>query len=310
MEHNALWWIGFNVMVIILIMVDMIVFHKRDHEVSIKESLIWTCVWITLALLFNLFILYTDGKPAALDYLTGYLIEKSLSVDNLFVFIVIFNYFRVPPVYQHRVLFYGILVAMILRAAFILAGIKLVTEFEWIMYVFGVFLVYIAIKMVTEKNEEYDPSKNLMVKLFSKIMPMKMEYKNHNFIEKENGKHHLTQLFVVLVTISFIDLVFAMDSIPAIFAITTDPFIVYTSNIFAIMGLRALYFAIAGVMKLFHYLKYALSVILAFVGIKMLIAHYIKIPTVISLLVIVSVLAVAIFASVLRSKMMKNTTMM
>jgi tellurite resistance protein TerC len=199
---------------------------------------------------------------------------------------------------------------MILRAAFILAGIKLVTEFEWVMYVFGVFLVYIAIKMVTEKNEEYDPSKNLMVKLFSKIMPMKMEYKNHNFIEKENGKHHLTQLFVVLVTISFIDLVFAMDSIPAIFAITTDPFIVYTSNIFAIMGLRALYFAIAGVMKLFHYLKYALSVILAFVGIKMLIAHYIKIPTGISLLVIVSVLAIAILASVLRSKMMKNTTMM
>ncbi|HPI02553.1 MAG: Inner membrane protein alx [Candidatus Aerophobetes bacterium ADurb.Bin490] len=309
MEHNALWWIGFNALVIVLIMVDMLVFHKRDHEVSIKESLIWTAVWITLALLFNVFILLTDGRQQALDYLTGYLIEKSLSVDNLFVFIVIFSYFRVPAVYQHRVLFYGILVAMILRAAFILAGIKLVTEFEWIMYIFGAFLIYIAIKMVAEKNEEYDPSKNLVVKLFSKIMPMKMEYKNHNFIEKENGKRHLTQLFVVLVTISFVDLVFAVDSIPAIFAITTDPFIVYTSNIFAIMGLRALYFAIAGVMKLFHYLKYALSVILAFVGVKMLIAHYFKIPTGVSLLVIVSVLTIAILASVLRSKIMKNTMM-
>ncbi len=304
-NHGAWQWIAFNLFILLMIILDIAVFHKRDHEVKVKEALSWTAVWIALALIFNFFVLQWFGKQAAAEYLAGYLIEKSLSVDNLFVFIVIFGYFRVPAIYQHRVLFYGILVAMILRAVFILAGIALVERFEWLIYVFGIFLVYIAFKMLAEKDEEYDPESNPVVVFFSKIMPMKMEYKNHNFFEKHDNKWHITQLFVVLMVINFVDLVFALDSIPAIFAITRDPFIVYTSNIFAILGLRALYFAIAGIMGMFHYLKYGLSAILAFVGVKMLISHWIHIPTGISLIVIIFVLAIAIIASVIREKKIK-----
>jgi len=303
--HSAWQWIAFNGFVLFMIILDLVVFHKRDHEVKVKEALTWTGIWIVMALLFNLVVYLNFGRQAAAEYLAGYVIEKSLSVDNLFVFIVIFSYFKVPAIYQHRVLFYGILVAMILRAAFILAGIALVDRFEWLIYIFGIFLVYIAFKMVAEKDEEYDPASNPVVVFFSKIMPMKMEYKNHNFIEKHDGKWHITQLFVVLMVINFVDLVFALDSIPAIFAITRDPFIVYTSNIFAILGLRALYFAIAGIMGMFHYLKYGLSVILAFVGVKMLIAHWVHIPTGISLSVILAVLAVSIIASIIREKKLK-----
>lgn len=280
-----------------MIAVDMLVFHKRDHEVSIKESVTWTFVWISLALIFNVLVFFWFGKQSAVEYLTGYIIEKSLSVDNLFVFIVIFKYFRVPKMYQYRVLFFGILVAMILRAVFILVGVKLVHEFEWLIYIFGAFLVYIAVKMATDKEDEYDPSENLVIKFFSKFMPMRPHYDNHNFFMKENGKWHVTQLFIVLMAINFVDLVFAVDSIPAIFAITLDPFIVYTSNMFAILGLRALYFALSGVMGLFHFLKYGLSVILGYVGIKMLISHYYKIPTFASLLFILAVLSGSIALS-------------
>lgn len=299
MEHGIYWWIGFNAFVIAMIAVDILVFHKRDHEVSIKESISWTFVWIALALVFNVLVFFWFGRQSAVEYLTGYIIEKSLSVDNLFVFIVIFKYFRVPKIYQYRVLFFGIIVAMILRAAFILVGVKLVHEFEWLIYIFGAFLVYIAVKMAMDKEDEYDPSENFVIKFFSKFMPMRPHYDNHNFFVKENGKWHVTQLFIVLMAINFVDLVFAVDSIPAIFAITLDPFIVYTSNMFAILGLRALYFALSGVMGLFHFLKYGLSVILGYVGIKMLISHYYKIPTFASLLFILAVLSGSIALSLL-----------
>ena len=305
MEINIWWWVGFNAFVLFMIIIDIAVFHKKDHAVSIKEALIWTFVWIAMALIFNVVVFFLFGHEKALQYFTGYLIEKSLSIDNLFVFLVIFSYFRVPPKYQHRVLFYGIIVAMVLRALFILVGIKLVNEFEWLLYVFGVFLIYIAVKMVKEKGKEYDPSKNFVVRIFSKIAPMKMQYKSHNFIVKEKGRYHITQLFVVLMVINFVDVVFAIDSIPAIFAITRDPFIVYTSNIFAILGLRALYFSIAGIMGMFYYLKYGLSVILAFVGVKMLIAHWHPIETLHSLIFIGFVITVSIVVSVCDKKKMK-----
>ncbi len=306
MQHGISWWIGFNFFVICMIALDILVFHKKDTKVSVREALIWTFIWIALALIFNIGVYSWFGKEKAVEYFTGYLIEKSLSVDNLFVFLIIFRYFRVPPEYQHRVLFFGILVAMILRALFIFLGIKLVNEFEWVLYIFGAFLIYIAVKMLFEKDEEYDPSKNLVVRVFSKFMPMKMEYTTHNFIIKENGRWHITQLFVVLMVINFVDVVFAVDSIPAIFGITRDPFIVYTSNIFAILGLRALYFAIAGIMNYFHYLKYGLSVILAFVGVKMLIERWIHIDTVHSLLFITAVIVIAIVMSVIRAKRIKK----
>ncbi|HDT15241.1 MAG TPA: TerC family protein [Firmicutes bacterium] len=297
-----MWWVGFNLFVIGMIALDIAVFHKKDSVVSMKEALTWSFVWVALALLFNVGIYFWFGKASALEYFTGYIIEKSLSIDNLFVFITIFQYFRVPPQYQHRVLFYGILIAMILRAFFILVGIKLVNEFEWILFIFGIFLIYIAVKTAFEGSEEYDPSKNPAVKIFSRFMPLRSEYDSSRFIVKENGKWHITQLFVVLMVINVVDIVFAVDSIPAIFAITRDPFIVYTSNIFAILGLRALYFAIAGVMGMFHYLKYGLAVILAYVGFKMIITHWIHIDTLFSLVFIVSVITVTIIFSIVRAK--------
>ncbi|HDQ26169.1 MAG TPA: TerC family protein [bacterium] len=302
MEVSFMWWVWFNAFIVAMVLVDLLVFHKKDHVVSVKEALVWSFVWITMALLFNLFILLNAGKQPALEYFTAYIIEKSLSVDNLFVFIVIFNYFRVPPQYQHRVLFIGVIVVMVLRAVFILAGIRLVEEFHWLLYVFGIFLVYIAVKMVSEKDKEYDPSKNIVVRLFSKLMPMSLEYKNHNFFERVNGKLAVTQLFVVLMVINFVDLVFAIDSIPAVFAITRDPFIVYTSNIFAILGLRALYFAVSGVLRMFKYLKYGLALILAVVGVKMVLIDIVKVPTLYSLIFIVTVLAVSILFSVVKEK--------
>ncbi|MFP4467200.1 MAG: TerC family protein [Candidatus Goldiibacteriota bacterium] len=302
MEHGIIWWAGFNIFVIMMVALDIAVFHKKDSVVTIKEALAWSFVWIGLALLFNAGIYFWFGKTSALEYFTGYLIEKSLSVDNLFVFLIIFRYFRVPAQYQHRVLFYGILMAMILRAFFILIGIKLVNEFEWILYIFGIFLIYIAFKTAFEGNKEYDPSKNPVVKIFSKFIPFRPEYDSSRFVIKENGKWHITQLFMVLMVINMVDIVFAIDSIPAIFAITRDPFIVYTSNIFAILGLRALYFALSGIMEMFHYLKYGLAAILAYVGFKMTAAHWIHIDTVFSLLFISSVMVITIIISIIRAK--------
>jgi tellurite resistance protein TerC len=301
-------WIGFNVLVLIMLAVDLGVFHRRAHSVSIKEALSWSLVWIVLALTFNVGVYFWHGKVVALEFLTGYLIEKSLSVDNLFVFLLIFTYFKVPAKYQHKVLFWGILGALVMRGALILVGTTLLGAFHWIVYLFGVFLVVTGIKMAFQKETaEVHPESNLAVRLFKKIMPVTAGYHEDKFFLKIEGKRYATLLFIVLIVIETTDLLFAVDSIPAIFAITTDPFIVYTSNVFAILGLRALYFALAGIMNLFYYLKLGLSVVLTFVGVKMLLADLYPIPIGISLSIVAGILIVAILASILRAKPRKIT---
>jgi tellurite resistance protein TerC len=301
---EQMWlWIGFNVFVLAMLALDLGVFHRKAHVVSFKESITWTVVWVTLALLFNGGIWHFYGSQKALEFFTGYLIEKSLSVDNVFVFVLLFSYFAVPPVYQHKVLFWGILGALVMRAIMIVAGAALITKFTWIIYVFGGFLILTGIKMVVKREEEIHPERNPVVRWFKKLMPVTSDYRGDKFFVRENGIRMATPLFVVLLLVEVSDLIFAVDSIPAIFAVTTDTFIVYTSNVFAILGLRSLYFALAGVMDKFHYLKIGLGVVLSFVGVKMLLAHSAwKIPTLWSLGVIVLILAVSVVVSLLRPK--------
>jgi len=301
---DQLWlWIGFNVFVLAMLALDLGVFHRQAHVVSFKESFTWTVVWVALALLFNLGVWHYYGSQKALEFFTGYLIEKSLSVDNVFVFALLFSYFAVPAQYQHKVLFWGILGALVMRAIMIAAGAALITKFTWIIYVFGAFLILTGIKMVVKREEEIHPERNPVVKWFKKLMPVAPDYRGDKFFVREQGVRLATPLFVVLLLVEFSDLIFAVDSIPAIFAVTTDPFIVYTSNVFAILGLRSLYFALAGVMDKFHYLKIGLGVILSFVGVKMLLAHTTyKIDTLVSLGIVVLILALAIVASLLRPK--------
>ncbi|MBI4722974.1 MAG: TerC family protein, partial [Candidatus Stahlbacteria bacterium] len=276
-----IWWIGFNVFVIGLLVIDLLVFNRKAHEIKMKEALLWCAVWISLALLFNLWVYYSFGHEKALEFLSAYLIEKSLSVDNLFVFLMIFTYFRVPSIYQHKVLFLGILGAIIMRTIFIFAGVALLHKFHWVIYVFGLFLIFIGIKMALQKEkQEIHPEKNPVLKLFRKIMPVTDSYEADKFIVRKMGKYFATPLLVVLVVIETTDVIFAVDSIPAVLAISRDVFIVYTSNIFAILGLRALFFVLAKIMKMFHYLNYGLSAILVFVGVKMFISHIYKINTV------------------------------
>ena len=291
-------WIGFNLFVLAMLAIDLGVFHRKTHIVSLKESLVWTGVWVTLALCFNLCVWHFAGSAKALEFFTGYVIEKSLSVDNVFVFALLFGYFSVPPLYQHKVLFWGILGALVMRAVMIVAGAALITKFAWVIYIFGGFLILTGLKMIFKREEEIHPERNPLVRLFKRIMPVSSDYRGDKFFVRENGVRMATPLFVVLLLVEFTDLIFAVDSIPAIFAVTTDPFIVYTSNVFAILGLRSLYFALAGVMDKFHYLKLGLGVVLSFVGVKMLLAHTAyKIDTLISLTVIVSILAAAVAAS-------------
>src|SRR5512141_1200681 len=296
---DQIWlWVGFNVFVLAMLALDLGVFHRQAHIVSFKESITWTVVWVVLALLFNAGIWHFYGSQKALEFFTGYLIEKSLSVDNVFVFALLFSYFAVPAKYQHKVLFWGILGALIMRAIMIALGAALITKFAWIIYVFGGFLILTGIKMIVKREEEIHPERNPVVKLFKKLMPVTPEYRGDKFFVRENGLRMATPLFVVLLLVEFTDLIFAVDSIPAIFAVTTDPFIVYTSNVFAILGLRSLYFAVAGVMDKFHYLKIGLGVVLTFVGVKMLLAHTAyRIDTVVSLGVIVAILTAAVAAS-------------
>jgi len=295
-------WIGFIAFVIVLLAIDLGVFHRNSHEVKIKEALIWSALWIGLALIFNYGIYVYMGEVKALEFLTGYLIEKSLSVDNLFVFIMLFSFFNVEPKYQHKVLFWGILGALIMRAIFIFAGVALISKFHWIIYVFGAFLVFTGIKMLFHKDEEIAPDKNPLVRLFKKFFPVSEQMHGGNFFVKINARTVATPLFIVLLVVEFTDLIFAVDSIPAILAITNDSFIIFTSNVFAILGLRALYFALAGITKYFHYLKYGLSAILVFVGVKMIIAGFYKIPIVYSLLTILAILLISILASVVFKK--------
>ena len=302
MNDSAMLWVGFNVFVLIMLALDLGVFHRKTHEVSLKEALIWTGVWITLALAFNVFIYYYFDEEFAVQFLTGYLIEKSLSVDNIFVIILIFSYFHVPSTYQHKVLFLGILGALVMRAIFIFAGIELIHRFHWLIYIFGGFLIITGIRMLFSNDTKIDPEKNFFVRMVRKIIPVTNDYVEDKFFTRVDGALWATPLFLALVVIEATDLIFAVDSIPAILAISEEPFIVYTSNAFAILGLRSLYFALAGIEKYFKYLKYGLALILVFVGSKMAMAQLFKIPVEISLLVIAVILGVSMVASVRKSR--------
>jgi tellurite resistance protein TerC len=294
------FWVGFHVFVFIMLALDLGVFNKHTHKISVKEASVWTVVWITLALLFNLFIYFEFGKIKALEFLTGYVIEYSLSVDNIFVFILIFSYFAVKDEYQHKVLFWGIMGALVMRGIFIFAGVALISRFHWIVIIFGGFLVFTGIKMLFQKETAVDPEKNFIIKFFKKFLPVSQKMHGDRLFVQQNRKLHATPLFLVLLVIESSDLIFAVDSIPAILAISHDRFIVYTSNIFAILGLRSLYFAIAGIMVYFRFLKTGLAFVLSFVGIKMLASFFhFEIPILMSLAIILFILLISILASVL-----------
>jgi tellurite resistance protein TerC len=299
MSHQLVLWVVFNLFVVAMLILDLGVFHRKAHEVRIREALFWSAFWIVLSLLFNLGIYFWHGRQAALEFLTGYLLEKSLSVDNIFVFLMVFTYFRVPYVHQHKVLFWGILGALIMRALFILTGIALIQKFHWIIYVMGGFLVLTGIKMATQKDEEINPERNPVLRLVRRLLPVTEDYESGGFFVRRSGRLFATPLFIVVLVVETTDVIFAVDSIPAILAITLDPFIVYTSNVFAILGLRALYFALAGVMKLFHYLPYGLSFILVFVGVKMLLVDIYKVPISMALGTVAGVLIISVIASIL-----------
>ena len=297
--NELYFWISFNVFILLLLALDLGVFSKKDHEVTFREALKWITLWVTLAFLFNLLIFFWKGSDKALQFLTGYLVEISLSVDNLFVFIVIFSYFKVPKKYEHRVLFWGILVALVLRMVFILTGAALFHHFHWIIYLFGTLLIYTGIKMLLyNSNTEKDLSKNTAVKLCRKFLPVTEEYHGNHFLVKVNNKKFFTPLFLVLMVINITDILFAIDSIPAILAISNDAFIVYTSNIFAILGLRSIYFLLSGLMHLFNFLKYGLAFILSFIGVKMLISSWYEIPITLTLAVVLGILATSIILSI------------
>jgi tellurite resistance protein TerC len=303
MQETSLWlWVGFNAFILAMLALDLGVFHRKSHEISVKEASIWSGVWIALALTFNAGIYFFRGAEPGIQFLTGYLIEKSLSVDNIFVMALIFSFFAVPKVQQHRVLFWGILGALVMRAIFIVAGAALLARFHWIIYIFGAFLVFTGIKMALHREEEIHPEHNPVLKLVRRLVPVTNDYHGGHFFVRDAGKLMATPLFMVLVLVETTDLIFAVDSIPAIFAVTRDPFLVYTSNIFAILGLRSLYFVLAGVMDKFVYLKLGLSAILVFVGAKMLLTEIYKIPAFVSLLVVLSMLTVTIAASVRKSR--------
>ncbi len=297
---TPLLWIGFTLFVLAMLALDLGVFHRRAHEVRVAEALLWTAVWITLALAFNVGVYFWFGPERALEFLTGYLIEKALSVDNIFVFLILFSYFAVPAALQHRVLFWGILGAMAMRAIFIFLGAALLQKFHWVIYIFGAFLAFTGVKLLLRRGSEVQPERNPLFRLFQRLVPSVSDYRGSHFSVVVNGKRHATPLLLVLVAIEATDLVFAIDSIPAIFAITTDPFIVFTSNVFAILGLRALFFALAGVMGRFHYLRVGLALVLAFVGAKMMLTDVYKLPVAASLAVVVALLAGSLVASLIR----------
>ena len=300
MDSQLYLWVIFNVAVLGILALDLLVLHRKAHAVSLREAAAWSCVWVSLALAFCAGIYFFRGGEKALEFLTGYVIEWSLSVDNLFVFLVIFSYFAVPSIHQHRVLFWGILGALVLRAFFIATGAALLAKFHWMIYVFGGFLIFTGIKLLFTGDEKIEPEKNPAVRLVRRFMKITPDYQGQRFFIRKDGKLWATPLFLVLVVVETTDVIFAVDSIPAIFAITLDPFIVYTSNVFAILGLRALFFLLAGVMEMFHYLRVGLSFVLCFVGAKMLIADFYKIPIGMSLAVVGAILLLSILASVLK----------
>ncbi len=299
MSVSIYFWIGFHLFVFAMLALDLGVFHKKTHEVPVKEAILWSSIWILLALLFDLFVFFEFGKTKALEFITGYVIEYSLSVDNIFVFILIFSFFAVNKQYQHKILFWGILGALIMRGTFIFAGVALINRFEWIVVIFGGFLLFTGIKMLFQKETEVNPDRNPVIKFFRRILPVTQTLHGDRLLIVENRKLFATPLFLVLVIIESSDLIFAVDSIPAILAISKSTFIVYTSNIFAILGLRSLYFAISGMMSYFRFLKVGLSFVLIFVGLKMLssFVHF-EIPIILSLGIIIFILLVSVLSSI------------
>jgi tellurite resistance protein TerC len=297
---TPLQYVVFFALLFSMLALDLGVFNRKVHRIGLREALFWSVVWTAVALVFNLWVYYRFGAQIGLEFLTGYIIERSLSFDNIFVFIVIFNYFAVPAEYQHRVLFWGILGALISRGVFIAMGTALLARFAWLIFVFGGFLVYTGIKILTQKETEVHPEKNPVVKLFQRFVPLTSRYHGKSFFVHEDGRRKATPLMLVLVVVEATDVVFAVDSIPAIFGVTLEPFIVFTSNIFAILGLRALYFLLAGLMHKFRYLSYGLGLVLVFVGAKMLLHDWVEIPIEISLAIVLALLTAAIVISLLR----------
>jgi tellurite resistance protein TerC len=293
------FWIVFNAAILILLFIDLAVLNRGPQIIPFKKALLMSAFWIGLAMGFAVFIHQWMGPGKALEFVTGYLLEEALSVDNLFVFILLFAYFKVPQEQEKTVLFWGIIGALIMRGTFILGGVALVQRFHWILYIFGLFLIYTGIQLMLGADEENDPSRNIVLKFCRRFLPLTDTYEGGNFITRRRGKLFFTPLFVVLLVVETTDILFAVDSIPAILAITRDSFIVYTSNVFAILGLRSLYFALAGMMKLFHYLNYGLSVVLIFIGAKMLLPERYHVPTWVALVVIAGVLAISVAASLL-----------
>ena len=303
MSFDNIWlWVVFNLFVLGLLALDLGLFHRDNHVISAKEALVWSAVWIALALAFNAGVYFFSGAETALQFFTGYLIEKSLSVDNIFVFILIFSFFSVPAKYQYKVLFWGIISALLMRGVLIAVGATLIKEFHFIIYIFGAFLILTGIRMALHKGGEIHPERNPLVRLFKRIMPTTDRYHGANFFVKENGIRYATPLFIALLVVESTDLLFAVDSIPAIFAVTDNPFIVYTSNVFAILGLRSLYFALSGLMDRFHYLKAGLAAVLVFVGAKMLLTDVYKMPVLLSLGVIAGILLMSVVASLVRPR--------
>jgi tellurite resistance protein TerC len=296
---NIWFWVGFIAFVLAMLALDLGVFQRKVHEVKPKEAATWTAIWVGLAIIFAGGLWFFSGSTPALTFLTGYVIEESLSMDNIFVIVLIFDYFAVPKAYQHRVLFYGIIGALLMRGIFIALGTVLLAKFQWVIYVFGAMLVITGVRMAFKHDESFDAEQNPIVKLVRRIFPLSSGFHGKHFFTVENGRRLATPLLLVLVLVEFTDLIFAIDSIPAIFGVTRDPFIVYTSNIFAVMGLRSLYFLLASVIEKFHLLKYGLAIILTFVGVKMIAEHWVHIPILISLAVILGVLLAAIAASLI-----------
>jgi tellurite resistance protein TerC len=306
--NETLLYALFLVFILAMLAIDLGVFNRKAHAISLKEAVVWSILWTVLALLFNLGIYWYAGTTPALEFLTGYLVERALSFDNIFVFVLIFSYFGVPPHYHHRALFWGVIGALITRALFIGTGVALISHFEWILYIFGVILVVSGWKMMGNKDIEVHPDRNIFIRAARKVFPVETGYETGRFFLRKEGVLHCTSLFLVLLTIESTDIVFAVDSIPAVFGVTQDPFIVFSSNIFAILGLRATYFLLAGVMESFHYLSHGLSLVLIFIGLKMLLEDFLHIPITLSLSVVMGILAVAVIASLVwKSRERRNS---
>ncbi len=297
--HGLAAWVLFNLMVLGLLALDLGVFNRKSHVVGLREALFWNVVWTLLGLALGAVAIRLYGNQAGLEYFTGYVIERALSFDNIFVFVVVFQYFRVPPHHQHRVLYWGILGALIMRGALILAGAALVATFHWVLYLFGAFLLYSGVQLLVKKDEAPHPEHNPVIRLVRRLLPVDSSESGHRFLVKRNGRWHATPLLIVLVVLETTDLVFALDSIPAIFGITRDPFIIYTSNVMAILGLRAMYFLLAAMMGQFRFLRHGLSLVLILIGLRMLVDRWVEIPTAIALLLVCGILAASVGASLL-----------